>query len=132
MIAAIPLEGAQRGALASHPAFTATPTRPDAVEGTFRTHDGVALFYRHWPEATAHRSGAIVLIHRGHEHSGRMAHLVRELALPGFAFFAFDARGHGRSPGARGDSPGIDHSVRDIQSFVDHLARQHELSLIHI
>jgi len=128
MIAAIPLKGAQRGARTSHPAFTTTPTRPDAVEGTFRTHDGVALFYRHWPEATAHRIGAIILIHRGHEHSGRMAHLVRELALPGFAFFAFDARGHGRSPGMRGDSPGIDHSVRDIQSFVDHLAREHEIA----
>ena len=44
--------------------------------------------------------GAIVLFHRGHEHGGRIAHLVDELDLPDFAFFAWDARGHGRSPGA--------------------------------
>ncbi len=128
MIAAMPLQGAQRSEIASHPALASAPTRAAAVEGRFRTHDGVALFYRHWPETTAHRTGAIILVHRGHEHSGRMAHLVEELALPGFAFFAFDARGHGRSPGARGDSPGIDHSVRDLQSFVDHIAREHDVA----
>ena len=73
-------------------------------EKTFRTHDGVELFYRHWPAASGAARGAIVLFHRGHEHSGRMAHLVDELDLPDFDFFAWDARGHGRSPGARGDS----------------------------
>ncbi len=57
---------------------------------------------------TASRArGAIVLFHRGHEHGGRMAHLVDELDLPDFDFFAWDARGHGRSPGARGDAPSI-------------------------
>ena len=69
---------------------------------TFRTHDGVELFYRHWPAASPAPQGAIVLFHRGHEHSGRMAHLVDELDLPDFAVFAWDARGHGRSPGERG------------------------------
>ncbi len=34
-----------------------------------------------------------------------MAHLVDELDLPDFDFFAWDARGHGRSPGERGYSP---------------------------
>ncbi len=52
---------------------------------TFSTHDGVELFYRHWP-ATSPADGeprqAIVLFHRGHEHSGRIAHLVDELNLP--------------------------------------------------
>jgi alpha-beta hydrolase superfamily lysophospholipase len=120
---------AQRAELGNHPASNTAPKRAEAEERTFRTHDGIDLFYRHWPEATAHRKGTVVLIHRGHEHSGRMAHLVRELALPGFAFFAFDARGHGRSPGVRGDSPGIEHSVRDIQSFIDHIGREHEIAI---
>ena len=74
-------------------------------ERTFRTHDGVDLFYRHWPAPAAPARGAIVLFHRGHEHSGRMAHLVDELDLPDFDFFAWDARGHGRSPGERGYAP---------------------------
>ncbi len=56
-----------------------------ATEHTFATHDGVELFYRHWPAQTVKAKGAIVLFHRGHEHSGRMAHLVDELDLPDFA-----------------------------------------------
>ena len=72
---------------------------------TFSTHDGVELFYRHWPAtAGAGPRKAILLFHRGHEHSGRIAHLVDELGLPEFDFFAWDARGHGQSPGERGDA----------------------------
>ena len=100
-----------------------------AQERTFRTHDGVDLFYRHWPATAAPARGAIVLFHRGHEHSGRMAHLVDELGLPDFDFFAWDARGHGRSPGARGDSPGIPASVRDVQTFADHIVAEHGIAV---
>jgi alpha-beta hydrolase superfamily lysophospholipase/SAM-dependent methyltransferase len=61
------------------------------------------------------------MFHRGHEHSGRMAHLADELNLPEFDVFAWDARGHGASPGARGDSPSFGTTVRDIQTFIDHI-----------
>ena len=91
-----------------------------ASEHTFPTHDDVRLFYRHWPASGARR-GAVILFHRGHEHSGRMAHLVDELDLPDFDFFAWDARGHGQSPGERGYSPSFANSVRDVQTFVDHV-----------
>ncbi|MGX5217278.1 bifunctional alpha/beta hydrolase/class I SAM-dependent methyltransferase [Pseudomonas segetis] len=99
-------------------------------EGRFKTHDGVELFYRHW---AANRTGssqprqAIVLFHRGHEHGGRMAHLVDELGLEEFDFFAWDARGHGLSPGARGDSPSFGCSVRDVQSFIEHITTTHAI-----
>lgn len=93
-----------------------------AKEKTFRTHDGEELFYRHWPTATAQPKGAIVFFHRGHEHGGRMAHLVDELDLPDYAMFAWDARGHGHSPGPRGFSPSFATSVRDVQTFVDHIS----------
>jgi alpha-beta hydrolase superfamily lysophospholipase len=106
----------------------ATFTRP-VHEGTFTTHDGVALFYRHWPAVSAVTEGAVLLFHRGHEHSGRVAHLPDEFDLPGHAFFAWDARGHGRSPGRRGFSPGVDASVRDVQTFVDHIAAQHGIAV---
>ena len=102
----------------------------DAQLQTFTTHDGVELFYRHWP-ATAATPGeprqAVLLFHRGHEHSGRIAHLVDELDLPGFDFFAWDARGHGQSPGARGDSPSFATSARDVQTFCDHLNATYQI-----
>lgn len=98
------------------------PVTRRVEERTFRTHDGVELFYRYWPASGRPPRGAIVMFHRGHEHSGRMAHLADELALPEFAMFAWDARGQGRSPGARGYSPSLGTSVRDVQTFIDHIA----------
>lgn len=97
---------------------------------TFTTHDGVELSYRHWP-AIAPIDGprqAVVLFHRGHEHGGRMAHLVNELELPNCDFFAWDARGHGLSPGARGDSPSFATSVRDVQTFIEHIGNRHDIA----
>jgi alpha-beta hydrolase superfamily lysophospholipase len=91
-------------------------------EKTFATHDGVELFYRYWPAVSGAPKGAILLFHRGHEHSGRMGHLADEFDLPDFAVFAWDARGHGKSPGERGFSPSLATSVRDVQTFVEHIA----------
>lgn len=124
-----------------------TPNRPFETR-TFKTHDEIALSYRFYPAYSAVDApsgdtesssqskqstvcskpasrGAILLFHRGHEHSGRMAHLVDELNLPEFDFFAWDARGHGHSPGERGYSPSIGTSVRDIQSFMLHITQQY-------
>jgi alpha-beta hydrolase superfamily lysophospholipase/SAM-dependent methyltransferase len=97
----------------------------EAEERKFTTHDGAELFYRYWPAATAAPGRAIVLFHRGHEHSGRLQHVVDELALPDYAMFAWDARGHGRSPGPRGDSPAFAASVKDVDTFVRHVTRQY-------
>jgi alpha-beta hydrolase superfamily lysophospholipase/phosphatidylglycerophosphate synthase len=111
----------------------AAETAGRAVEERwFRTGDGVDLFYRYWPAMTASARGAIALFHRGHEHSGRMAHLAEALDLPKFAVFAWDARGHGRSPGERGYSPSLSRSVADVQDFIDHIAASHGIAVADI
>ena len=102
----------------------------EAQEFSFTTHDGVELFYRHWPASNPDAAApkrAVVMFHRGHEHGGRMAHLVDELEMADFDFFAWDARGHGLSPGERGDSPSFATSVRDVQTFIDHIVSNHGL-----
>lgn len=97
--------------------------RPRPVEErNFSTHDGTRLFFRYWPAINPSADArAIVIFHRGHEHSGRVTHIVDEIDLPGYAFFAWDARGHGRSPGERGFSPSLGTSVRDIHVFVRYI-----------
>jgi alpha-beta hydrolase superfamily lysophospholipase len=90
-------------------------------ERFFVTRDGTELFYRYWPALTGPGDRAIVLFHRGHEHSGRMQHVVDELDLGEFALFAWDARGHGLSPGERGFSPSLGTSVNDIDGFIRHI-----------
>jgi alpha-beta hydrolase superfamily lysophospholipase len=99
------------------------------VERSFETHDGTELYFRCWPATGDSRKGAVLLFHRGHEHSGRMAHLVDELDLPEFAFYAWDARGHGRSQGERGAASGFAAVVRDVDDFVRHLMQSDGLAL---
>ncbi|BCH15764.1 hydrolase [Mesorhizobium sp. L-2-11] len=105
-----------------------------AQERTFRTHDGTEIFYRYWPAVGQPARGAVVLFHRGHEHGGRMAHLVDEIDMPGHAFYAWDARGNGRSAGERGYAPSFAALVRDIDCLVREIGRdgfsQRDIALI--
>src|SRR5690348_14955472 len=95
--------------------------RDDAALRSFLSHDGVELKYRSWLPSGAIARG-IVLIHRGHEHSARMDYLAEALAEPGTAIFAWDARGHGQSPGERGHAENFSIVVRDLDWFVRHLS----------
>ncbi|MEO5755626.1 MAG: bifunctional alpha/beta hydrolase/class I SAM-dependent methyltransferase [Mesorhizobium sp.] len=108
-----------------HEPTVATPAQDlgrTAQERVFRSHDGTEIFYRFWPAASASAKGAVVLFHRGHEHGGRMAHLVDELRMPDHAFYAWDARGNGRSSGERGYAPSFAALVRDIDCFMHEIA----------
>ena len=91
----------------------------------FATQDGTELFYRYRPAADGSADKAIVLFHRGHEHSGRMMFVADELGFDDFAYFAWDARGHGHSPGERGDSPSIGTSVADVDDFIRHIQSEY-------
>lgn len=92
----------------------------------FTTRDGKSLCYRHWPATDPAAAGAVVLFHRGHEHSARLQHVVDELDLPGYAMFAWDARGHGLSFDKDDHSePSLGTFVKDVDSFVRHLSCVH-------
>lgn len=107
-----------------------TPSR-QASEHGFRSWDGAELFYRAWlPEQSTTR--AVILFHRGHEHSGRWQDVVDKLDLPDFALFAWDARGHGRSPGERGYADNLGVQVRDADAFVSHVSRQYGIPVENI
>lgn len=101
-------------------------------ESTFATSDGEALYFRHWPATEGNGKKAIVLFHRGHEHSGRLQHIVDELVMPDAHFYAWDARGHGQSPGARGYSPSLARSVQDVDEFVRFVAKDAQVNLENI
>ena len=93
----------------------------------FKTADNTELFYRYRPAKDGRNDKAIVLFHRGHEHSGRMMFVADELGFDDFAYFAWDARGHGNSPGERGDSPSFGTSVSDIQAFIQHIEQEYQI-----
>jgi len=90
-------------------------------ERKFTAHDGTELFFRHWRAKSGAPKGSIMMFHRGHEHGGRMAHLVEESGLEEFDFYAWDARGHGCSGGPRGSAPDFATLVRDADTLARHI-----------
>ena len=100
-------------------------------EGTFTSWDGTALFYRSWqPAAPGDR--ALIIVHRGHEHSGRIARLVEDLGMTDFRAFSWDNRGHGRSPGERGHADSYYHLVRDLDAFARHVCDHYGIPMENI
>src|SRR5437764_13580158 len=99
-----------------------------AIEHTFTTWDGLELFYRAWIPAQG-SDKALLLFHRGHEHSGRWQGTVDSLGLDDGAMFAWDARGHGRSPGERGSANNLADVVKDVHAFAHHIAQQHGIQV---
>jgi alpha-beta hydrolase superfamily lysophospholipase len=106
------------------------PQAPAALrpeERTLRLRDGTELFYRAWlPEQPATK--ALVLFHRGHEHSGRWQETVSALELEDTAVFAWDQRGHGRSPGQRGAAPDLATVIHDADEWVRHILTAHGIA----
>jgi acylglycerol lipase len=59
---------------------------------------------------------AVLMLHGFAEHAGRHERALQRLAARGIAVYAYDHRGHGRSPGARG-------VVKRFDAFVDEALR---------
>lgn len=84
-------------------------------EGTFKAHDGLALYWQAWlpeePKAT------VLVAHGLGEHSGRYGNLVDAVVPQGYAVYALDHRGHGRSAGQRGHVNRFDDYLLDLAVF---------------
>src|SRR5438045_9189925 len=95
----------------------------EATERTLTSWDGAELFYRAWvPDKPTDK--ALLLFHRGHEHSGRWQETVDSLDLGDVAIFAWDTRGHGHSPGKRGAAHGTLDVIKVRDSVALHLVKE--------
>jgi len=92
----------------------------------FTTDDGLSLHYKAWNAQGATK--ALVLLHRGHEHADRWDTVIPSLTMPDTAIYAWEARGHGLSPGRRGHAAGFMEYVRDLDTFFHHLQKAHGLT----
>lgn len=99
----------------------------EATEQTMASWDGAELFYRAWIPAKA-TGRALLLFHRGHEHSGRWQETVESLGLDDVAIFAWDARGHGRSHGERGAANNFSDVIKDVDAFARHISEHHGIA----
>src|SRR6266513_5473599 len=100
----------------------------DVTEDTMTSWDGAELFYRAWIPPRA-KDKALLLFHRGHEHSGRWKETVDLLGLEDVSVFAWDARGHGQSSGKRGAAGNFADVVKDVDAFAQHISSRHGVAL---
>lgn len=86
-------------------------------EEPFKTADGLLLLERSWLPEEAPRA-AVVIVHGYAEHSGRYGHVAEHLVASGYAVYAFDLRGHGRSEGKRTYVRSLDEHLADLDGLL--------------
>jgi alpha-beta hydrolase superfamily lysophospholipase len=90
-------------------------------EGRFDGVGGLEIYWQAWlPAGSPH--AIVTIAHGGAEHSGRYAWTAEQLTARGYAVYAIDHRGHGRSTGPRAYVDRIDNAVADLHTLCD-LAR---------
>lgn len=90
-------------------------------EGTGTGAQGLELFWRVW-EAPGPKA-SLLLVHGLGEHSGRYHAFAETLAYAGTTVFSFDLRGHGRSPGPRGDVDAFPRFLEDLLGMEAEMAK---------
>ena len=86
------------------------------VNGTFKSFDNEALYYREWEHQVEPNGRILIILHRGHEYSGRLENIAAKSEFAGYKIFSYDNRGHGDTEAEA--SYEFMHFVRDLDAFV--------------
>jgi acylglycerol lipase len=93
------------------------------VEGTFPGAAGGSVFWQSWtPESP---KGLVVIAHGLAEHSSRYAHVAEALNVAGYAVYALDHRGHGKTDGTPGNVERIAFVRGDLDSLLTQARGEH-------
>jgi acylglycerol lipase len=92
-------------------------------EGRLDGVGGVGIFWQAWRPSAVR--AVVVLAHGGSEHSTRYAWTAERLAERGYATYALDHRGHGRSEGPRAYLDRMDNVLADLDDLVQLGSERH-------
>ncbi|HEX2299048.1 MAG TPA: alpha/beta fold hydrolase, partial [Pseudonocardiaceae bacterium] len=94
------------------------------LEGRRELASAQSAYWQAWlPDGEVR--GVVVLVHGFGEHSARYGHVGTRLAEAGFAVYASDHRGHGRTEGRRANIQRMALIVDDLGGFVWFAADRH-------
>jgi acylglycerol lipase len=95
-----------------------------ATEERIETQGGLKIFIRSWrPDVPAR--AVVAICHGVKSHSGYYAWAAEQLTRAGFAVYALDLRGRGRSDGPRLYVDGIGEYVADVDALLAHARSRH-------
>ena len=87
------------------------------IENRTKGGSGIELYWQGWlPDGDA--KGVVFIAHGLAEHGGRYAHVGEAMANRGYAAYAIDHRGHGKSGGKRTQIDSIGQTVADLHAFM--------------
>ncbi len=95
------------------------------VEGTLDGVRDVELYWQGWLPETGEPTGVLLICHGLGEHSGRYRNVVDAVTPDGWAVYALDHRGHGRSGGRRAHLDDYADWLADFDTFRRHVAGRH-------
>ena len=88
------------------------------------TKDKLLLHAHQWSDNKKSK-GTICIIHGIGEHQGRYAHVAKFYIENGFQVYSYDQRGHGKSEGKRGHSPGLEYNLDDLERVIKTIPYQY-------
>ncbi len=90
------------------------PTHEDQFPGA----GNLSLYFRGWRPSPLPPKAALAVVHGFGEHSGRYVNIIHHFVPRGYSVYAFDLRGHGRSPGRRGHISDWAEFREDVGAFL--------------
>jgi alpha-beta hydrolase superfamily lysophospholipase len=94
-------------------------------EGKFKGLNNFDLYYQCWlPDGSP--KAVLLVAHGLAEHSGRYKNLVNYFVPKGYAVYALDHRGHGKSGGTRSYVDRFSDYLTDLKTFFDMVHKEHK------
>ena len=87
-----------------------------ATEFSWTTRDGLKIYAKDW--SITQPKGVICLVHGMGEHINRYNHFAAFFNKNGYAVIGYDRRGHGKSEGKRGHTPGYVRYMNEIAQLM--------------
>ena len=92
-------------------------------EESFTTDDGLKIYYQVWKPDTPIKA-VVQIVHGLAEHSSRYMNVVNALIPAGYAMYATDHRGHGKSDGLRGYVNSANDYIDDERKLTEIIKKQ--------